>query len=441
MSRAFGPALGRVLSRSAAAALLAAGVAVGGLSAVPAAAASKPKPESVSPAFGKVAGPFQKAVADAKGKSAVAAAKGKPDQLQSALASELAMVEPLFAAAETPYDKFVAGNFALQLGQLAEDNKLLNRALRAMVDSGKAAPENVPQLQFFIGQTAFQLKDYAGAERALESAIAGGYRQNDVEALLAQIYINDNKPAQGLAVLRRAIDAKVAAGTPPPEDWYKVGLGAAYKAKRTDEAGYFSTALVRAYPTTQNWAGAITVLRDTARYPTQDMIDLLRLMGRTNSYMEERDYIEYIQAADPRRLPGEVLDVIAAGNASGKLKTTNPVAADAKALAGRAVTGDKASFPAMERDARVASADAARVTAAGDTFLSYGQPAKAIEFYKLAQAKPGADMPRILTRMGIAQVDSGDYAGAQATLAKVEGPRKPMAQLWSIYAAQKAAGK
>jgi broad specificity phosphatase PhoE len=309
-----------------------------------------------------------------------------------------------------------------------------------MIDSGKAPPENLPQLQFFLGQTSYDQKDLAGAQRSLEAAIAGGYRQNDVEALLAQSYISDNKIPQGLAVLRRAIDAKVAAGAKAPENWYRAGLGAAYRGKLPDQAAYFSSALVRQYPTAQNWAGAITVLRDTANYQPSELIDLLRLMGRTNSYAEERDYIEYIRAADPRRYPGEVLDVIAAGTASGKLKPTNVTVVDAKDVANRAVGTDKASLPAMERDARAASASATRVVATGDTFLSYGQPDKAIEFYTLAQSKPGVDLPLVLTRLGIAQVDKGDYAGAQATFAKVAGPRKPLAELWSIYAAQKAAG-
>jgi hypothetical protein len=56
-------------------------------------------------------------------------------------------------------------------------------------------------------------------------------------------------------------------------------------------------------------------------------------------------------------------------------------------------------------------------------------------------SKPGGDAARLNTRLGIAQVDKGDYAGAQASFAKVQGPRKPMAQLWAAYAAQKAAGK
>ena len=57
----------------------------------------------------------------------------------------------------------------------------------------------------------------------------------------------------------------------------------------------------------------------------------------------------------------------------------------------------------------------------------------------MALSKPGAEQDRLLTRLGIAQVDQGNYAGAQATFAKVGGTRKYLAQLWSIYAGQKAA--
>ncbi|MCK9543461.1 MAG: tetratricopeptide repeat protein, partial [Novosphingobium sp.] len=67
-------------------------------------------------------------------------------------------------------------------------------------------------------------------------------------------------------------------------------------------------------------------------------------------------------------------------------------------------------------------------------------PAKAVEFYTAALSKAGIDQPRVLTRLGIAQVKSGQYAAAQETLAKVAGQRKPIADLWTIYAAQKATG-
>lgn len=428
----------RIISSSALALALATGTLVGG--AVPAAAAEKaPKQESVSPAFAKAAGPFQKALNDAKTKPAVVAAKGNPAALGAALAAEKAQIEPTLAAATTPYDKYVAGSLVLNLGQLSEDPAILRRGLAAMIDSGKAP--NAPQLQFFLGQTAMQLKDDAAAQAAFQAAIAAGYRDNDVEASLAQSYISGGKLAEGLATLRKAVETKQAAGAAAPQSWYRVGLGTAYKAKQLDQAQYFSLGLAQYYPAKENWASAIAILRDIGRYQPQEALDLMRLMLRTNSFMEGRDYIDFVQTADARRFPGEVIQVIDAGVASGKLKASDTFVNEAKTIATGRVAADKASLPQLERDARAPGAAVATVAAAADTFLSYGDSAKAAEFYTLALSKPGGDAARLNTRLGIAQVDKGDYAGAQASFAKVDGPRKPLAQLWSIYAAQKAAGK
>ncbi len=80
------------------------------------------------------------------------------------------------------------------------------------------------------------------------------------------------------------------------------------------------------------------------------------------------------------------------------------------------------------------------VTAAGDTFLSYNRPAEAEEFYTKALTMAGGDAPIILTRLGIAQLDQGKNAAAEATFKKVTGARKPIADLWAIYAMQDNAG-
>ena len=80
---------------------------------------------------------------------------------------------------------------------------------------------------------------------------------------------------------------------------------------------------------------------------------------------------------------------------------------------------------------------AVTATAAGETFLNYQQPAKDEEFYTIALSKPGVDTQRVLTRLGIAQLDQGKVAEAKATFAKVTGPRQQIAQLWTIYAGQK----
>jgi tetratricopeptide (TPR) repeat protein len=394
---------------------------------------------ALSPAFTKAAAPFQKAVQDAKARPNVVAAKGNPAALTAALAPEAAQVDAVVAAATTPADKSAAGGLVVTLGQLAEDNALLKRGLTLMIESGTAA--NTPQLQFFLGQTNYSLKDYAGAQVALQAAVAGGYRDNDVEALLAQAYITGGKPAEGLAVLRKAIDAKQAAGGVAPESWYRVGTGSAYKVKQLDQAAFFSSNLVRGYPTKDNWALAISVLRDAARYQAQESLDMMRLMNRTGSYSESRDYVDHIQVADARRFPGEVVKVIELGTASGKLPANDPFVAEARTIATGRIAADRASLPALDRDAHAPTATLATIAAAADTFLSYGDAAKAENLYTLALTKPGGDAARLQTRLGIAQVDKGDYAAAQATFAKVTGPRQPLAQLWGTYAAQKAAGK
>ncbi|NOU04056.1 MAG: hypothetical protein HOO94_10460 [Novosphingobium sp.] len=376
----------------------------------------------------------------ASGKAARDAARANYDATVKALGDKLAaektQLDQLVPAISTPDDKLIYGQLAFGLGKLAEDKPLQRKGLQASVDSGKLVPEQQAQFNFFVGALSYDMRDWAAARAALQNAITAGYKQNDSESLLAEAYINDNQAAEGLKVLETAIAGRTTAA---PEEWLRRGVVVAYKAKLADKATTFGSKLVSAYPTTQNWALAIAVLRDTARYPSQETVDLLRLMDRTNSYMEGRDYVEFIQAADPRRAPGEVLKVVNAGLNSGKLSAKDVFVTEAKTIASGRIATDKASLPAAERDARAGSATATVVMAAADAYLSYDNPAKAAELYQLALGKPGVDLPRALTRLGIAQTDLGQIAAAQATFAKVEGPRKAMAQLWSAYAASKVA--
>lgn len=376
----------------------------------------------------------------AQGKAARDAARAKYDASISALgtvvAAENQLVENAFTAATSPDDKFVAGQLGLTLGQLSYDKKMQRRGLQAMVDSGKVSAADAAKFSYYIGGLAYDMRDYAGARAAFQSAIAGGYTEGGIDGLLADAYINDNQAAEGLKVLNAAIAKRGAAA---PEDWIRKGIVVSYKAKLAPEAIGFSTKLVEGYPTKDNWALAIAVIRDMSQFQNQEQLDLMRLMERTGSWSEARDYFEYIQAADPRRLPAEALKIVDLGIASGKLQTSDISVSDARTVASGRIAADKASLVGLERDARAASASAATAMAGGDAFLSYGQAAKAEELYQLALAKPGADTPRLLTRLGIAQTDLGKTAEAQATFAKVTGLRAPIAALWSAYAKSKAA--
>lgn len=382
----------------------------------------------------------ENAFRSARGKKAQDEARGNYDAAVAALgallAPEAALIENAFTAAVDPDDKFVAGQLALNLGQLAHDKKMQRRGLQTMVDSGKLPAAELPKFNYYIGGISYDLRDYPAARTSLQAAIAGGYTEGGVDGLLADAYINDNQAVEGLKVLDAGIAKRGAAA---PEEWIKKGIVVAYRSKLPDQAIAFSVRLVQTYPTKDNWALSIAVVRDMSKFQNQEMLDLMRLMGRTDSWTETRDYIEYVQAADPRRLPNEALKIINLGLASGKLETSDPAVADWKSIASSRIAPDKASLPGLERDARAASATAATAMAAGDAFLSYDDPARAEEMYKIALTKPGVDTPRVLTRLGIAQADLGKSAEAQETLGKVTGIRGPIAQLWAAYAKSKAA--
>lgn len=375
----------------------------------------------------------------ARGAKARAEAKtaydGSLSALGGLLTAEMGLLEATFAAVGNADDRFLAGQLGLSLGNLANDKSIQRRGLMAMIEGGKLPAAEVAKYQFYVGGLAFDTKDYAGARTAFQAAMAGGYTEGGVEGLLAEAYINDNQPLEGLKVLQSAAAKQ---GSAAPEELLRRGIVVAYKAKLANEAAGFGSKLVAGYPTKENWALTVAVIRDLNKFQSQEQIDLLRIMERTQSFAEARDYVEYIQAADPRRLPGEVLKIVNLGLASGKLSASDVFVSDAKTTSSGRISADKASLVGLERDARAGPASAATVMAAGDAFLSYDDPAKAEALYQIALGKPGVDMARVMTRLGIAQADLGKYAEAQATFAKVTGERAAIAQLWSAYANVKA---
>ena len=430
MTRTGKPKFGAMISRSALGVALVLGVAGGSVLIASPAMAQKKKDSGNKLSLSK---PFQAAAVEAQ-KSI--------DALQAGgdAADAKAKLDAAKAAVSTPDDRMMFGSLAVNLGQKAKDTNLQRDGLRAMIDSGKADPATLPRYNYFLGALSYEAKDYATAQASLKAAIDAGFYDNNVEAILSEAYIADKKDAQGLAVLKSAIARQVAAGTPPPEGWYRRGLGAAYGAGMTSDAATFALELVKAYPSQRNWGAAIAVLREAGKYGSQETLDLMRLMDRTNSWTEERDFVEYIQAADPRRLPGEVLRIVAVGTTSGKLRANDTFVTDARTQANGRLAADKASLNTYANDAKKASANEASVSGAADALLSYGEAARAAELYQIALGKPGVDTQRTLTRLGIAQVDMGDYAAAQATFAKITGPRKAIADVWTTYAAQKAKG-
>ena len=405
-----------------------------GMTAAPAMAA-KEKPAkqakaNMSKEFVAIAGPLQakiEAIKVAKDKGPTGAA-----EFAAATAGAAASMQAVEAAAVSPDEKLGAGQLAVNLGGYLDDVAMRQRGVKLMIDSGKLDPAKLPEFQFYLGNFAYSNKDYATASAALAASVAAGHTAPEAGELMVDAYARAGQPAQGLALLKQAVAAKRAAGQPIPEGWLKRANVVAYNAKLPAESMEWALTQVELYPSNFNWLGSAQLVRRFGNYGPTETIDLFRLMMRSGAFDNEakfvgNEYREYIQTADPRRLPGEVLKAIDKGTASGAL--SGPFVTESRALANGRIAADKASLPAAA--ARAASSSSGiDAQSTGDAYLNYGEAAKAEGLYKLALGKSGIDKDRVLTRLGIAQYDQGNYAGARASFKQVGGARTPLARLW-----------
>lgn len=369
-------------------------------------------------------------------------------------AAAAAAAPTIVAAVETADDRHAAGSIVYSIGAKSQNDQLTVQGLELMLASGKVAPDQVGQFHWLSYQLNNRLGNIAGARKGLEGAIAANYTldaqltdgstrtlgADDMHRMIADLYFAAEDYPTGLAYLNEQMAARQAAGKPVPEGLVKHAFVTAYNNNMLEQARDFSLLYVKEHPSTTTWGDAIAVALNGSTYEYPEILDILRLSRRTETFRDGNMYTEYIEAADPRKFPGEVLAVIDEGYASGMLDRSDPYVTESRAEAERRVQTDKSDLPELLADARAGNANLVTVMAAGDTFLSYGRAAEAEEFYSKALTMPGVNTQLVLTRMGIAQLDQGKHAAAEATFGKVQGPRKPIANLWALYATQQNAG-
>ena len=324
-----------------------------------------------------------------------------------------------------------AGNLALQIGSKLSEQPLQKRGLEMIMNSGLAAPAETQRYAFFLGQFAYKDEDYAKSVQYLQQAYDAGYRENGIAATLAEANNKAGNTDKAYEWLNTAIEAEQAAGRTAPENWYKRGAALALENKNYTMASTWLTRLVDAYPNDSNWRDTLVVFRDGVNLSKEENLDLMRLMREVNALKSERDYGEYVDAADPRKLPGEVVAVIDDAQANGVTGST--YLTEQRQIASGNIAADKAGLSGAERDARAgANGKIAAVTA--DAYFGYGDYAKAADLYTVALEKGGVNADEVHTRRGMARVEMGDTAGAMADFSAVEsGNRAQIAKFWELY--------
>jgi len=354
------------------------------------------------------------------------------------------MVPAMKALAISSDEQFAGGNLVYNIGARSKDQSFQLDGMKMMLASGKAMPEQVGQFNFIAYQLLTIAGQHAESRTYLQKAIDAGYSSNvmtsdQLRVNMAESFFSENRFGEGLDYLLDGIAQRRAEGLAVDEQWYRRGLTVAYNNQITPQVYDVVNLWIGAYPNDTNWRDAINITRNLNAYEAAEMLDLLRLGFRVNALREKYEYIDYIESADPRRLPKEVEKVIQQGYMTGRISQDDIFVSDSMRTATGRIESDRAELPALEADARAADAGLRTVIAAGDTFLNYDEAGKAEEFYAKAAGMPGADRNLVLTRLGISQVEQEKFDAAISTFGQVQGKRAPIAKLWATYAAQEAA--
>jgi tetratricopeptide (TPR) repeat protein len=405
------------------------GFAVGGLTATPAHAAKAGKGGGYSKEFVAVAQPAQEEIKKLEDLKKAGADKA---QLAAAANAALPKAEAAAAAATTPTDKLAAGQFLFGVGNSSDNAPLSKRGVQMMIDSGQIEAAKLPTYQFYLGNFAYASKDYPTAIKALKAAADGGFQDDALGALLVDSYAQGGQAREGLATFKQLVAARKAAAQPVPDSWFSRASMVAYNAKLGPDAMDVATLWVAQNPNKLNFLNAAQMVRTFGGLDSAGLLDVFRFMDRSGALDSEPKYVtseykEYVETADPRRFPGEVVRVIDKGYTSGALQRSDSWIAEARQNASGRVASDKASLAGGVAGAKAAGGS--RALGLGDAFLSYGNAAQAEELFKAALSG-SPDQNAALTRLGIAQFDQGKYAEAKASFEKVTGARQPLARLW-----------
>ena len=196
-------------------------------------------------------------------------------ELQTAVnANDVANFPAKLAAAQavgkTKDDKYVIGQLQLKAAVDQKDNVGIGNAIEAMLASGSASPAETSTLYINLGRQLYNAKQYDRAATAFERLIALNSNDTDAIVMLAETRKSQNRAADAVTLLQRAIAARVSAGQKPSEDWYKRAVAIAYDAK-LPAAIPLSRDWVVAYPSPKNWRDTLliyqtgTVLDETSK--------------------------------------------------------------------------------------------------------------------------------------------------------------------------------
>jgi tetratricopeptide (TPR) repeat protein len=340
------------------------------------------------------------------------------------------------AAAKGVDARYVLANLQLQMVAGGTDYAAQAAAVEAMIQSGGVPAADLPRLYRALAALYTNLKQPDRVATTLQKIAELEPNSTDAVLMLAEARARENKPAEAIALVEKAIGSMKASGQAVPENWYKRALKFAYEGKLPAQTAKMSRDLVAAYPTADNWRDALTIYRQQAKLDKAAETDVLRLLRAAKAMKGDSDFLTLASHLNEAGLPGESKAVIDEGVQRNLISANKDYFRALLGSTSGRVSADRASLPSLETKA-MGAANGKLALSTGDAFYGYGDYAKAAALYGAALQKGGIDNNVANTRLGAALALAGRRAEAEAALKAVTGPRADIAAFWLLWLSQR----
>ena len=340
------------------------------------------------------------------------------------------------AKAKTNDDKYVIAQLQLRAAVDANDTAAMGSAIEAIIASGGVPASDTNALYLNLGKLDYNAKAYDRASKSFERLLQMDANNADAMVMLAETRNAQGRTADGVALLQKAIAIRAAGGKKADEAWYKRAVALSYNANLAS-APALARDWAAAYPTPKNWRDAIRIYQSASKLDDGSLIDSMRLASAAGALAGENDYYRFANTLVARGYPGEAKLVLEQGFAAKSIDKARPMFSQLYATATTKSQGDRASL-ATSGKAALAAPAAKDAMSIADAHYGYGDYAQAIELYRAALTKTGADKDLVSLRIGMALARSGDKVGATAAFGAAGGAQAEVAKLWLAYLTTKA---
>jgi hypothetical protein len=353
-------------------------------------------------------------------------------------AAEAKLREAAALPALNPYEQAVIerGRGAVALSLKDWDGAI--KALDAAVATNQLAPADQLQLVELLAKLNYQQKQYPAAANWLRRYAQQGGTDPAVHELLPQTLYLANDFAGAAAALEPRVAADEAAGKPVTETTLRLLASSYLQAK--DDAGYLRSLerMALAYPKPEYWSELTARATKQPGFSERLWLDAYRLRFAAGLLKQTDEFADMANLALQAGYPAEALKVIDRGFALGLLGNGKDASAhmQLRERADKAAEKDGADMAASERSARTSREGDALVNL-GFAMVTAGQAARGLPLIEAGLAKGNlrrADEARL--RHGIALWLAGKRDEAVQAFAAVSGAdgSAALARVWSLFA-------